>query len=298
MAGAARPFSCSAFLFGALKPLMPNMAAKAMTQALSFDPETEDILLRRRGGIVTLIINTPQEGNRLTPNALAKLEIAAKELAQDDQIQAVVITGAGEAHFSTGILNPTLRAAFSKDDIVALVRFANRAYDAIEALPQVVIAALNGVTRAGGAELALACDIRLAAEHATMAFPEAAWGGFPGAGGPVRLDALVGRGRALEIICTGRELDAAEMARLGLVQSVHPAPQLEAAAYSLAEKIAAAGPLATRGAKRIMRARAEHGAAAAQNLADALRHALEWSADVDEAIAAHRENRPPRFTGR
>ncbi|MBI3104274.1 MAG: enoyl-CoA hydratase, partial [Candidatus Rokubacteria bacterium] len=79
----------------------------------------------------------------------------------------------------------------------------------IEALPQIVIAALNGAARAGAAELALACDIRLAAAHATFALPEALWGGFPGAGGPVRLPVLVGRARALEIIwvrlfCVGR----------------------------------------------------------------------------------------------
>src|SRR5262245_66342283 len=102
-----------------------------------------------------------------------------------------------------GILNPVVRASYTKDQILELVRTANRLYDAIEALPQIVIAALNGIARAGAAELALACDIRLAASHATFALPEALWGGFPGAGGPVRLPALVGKARALEIICTG-----------------------------------------------------------------------------------------------
>jgi enoyl-CoA hydratase/carnithine racemase len=178
------------------------------------------------------------------------------------------------------------------------VRTANRVYDALEALPQIVIAALNGAARAGAAELSLACDIRLAAAHATWALPEARWGGFPGAGGPVRLPALVGRARALEIICTGRELDAAELERLGLVLAVHPGARLLAEAQALAARIAASGPIATRGAKRIVRTRLNAGFAEARTLSDALRYVLEFSADVDEGMAAHREGRAPRFTGR
>jgi enoyl-CoA hydratase len=158
--------------------------------------------------------------------------------------------------------------------------------------------ALNGIARAGAAELSLACDIRLAASHATWALPEALWGGFPGAGGPVRLPAIVGRARALELICTGREIDAAEMERLGLALSVCPGERLLAEARDLAVRIAASGPIATRGAKRIMNVRVASGFAAARALSDALRHELEWSRDVDEGMAAHREGRPPRFTGR
>lgn len=259
---------------------------------------TDDLVMTRAGGVAHITIATAPEQNRLTPDALAKLEAVAAELNRDEETQAVVITGAGTGVFSTGILNPVLRAAFSKDDIIALVRLANRAFNAIEAVPQIVIAAINGPARAGAAELALACDIRLAAEHATMTFPEAAWGGFPGAGGPYRLASTVGRGRALELICSGREIDAKEMERIGLVQGVYPADALAAAAAALAERIAAAGPLAIRGAKRIIRSRLEPGLEAARELSDALRHELEWSRDVDEGIAAHREGRTPRFTGR
>jgi enoyl-CoA hydratase len=109
---------------------------------------------------------------------------------------------------------------------------------------------------------------------------------------------LVGRARALEIICTGRELDATELQRLGLVLAVHPAERLLAEARALAARIAASGPLATRGAKRIVTSRLSAGFAAARTLSDALRYALEYSDDVDEGMAAHREGRPPRFTGR
>lgn len=108
----------------------------------------------------------------------------------------------------------------------------------------------------------------------------------------------MGRGRALELICTGREIDAAEMERIGLVERVVPSERFAAALQALAREIAAAGPLALRGAKRIMRVREEPGFRAARELSDALRSALEWSRDVDEGMAAHREGRPPRFAGR
>jgi enoyl-CoA hydratase/carnithine racemase len=265
---------------------------------LSINADTSDLLVERAGGLATITINRPGEQNRLTPDALARLESVATELRDDQQVQALMITGAGKENFSSGILNPVLRASYSKEAIIAIVRLANRAFDALDALPQIVIAALNGPARAGAAELALAADIRLGADHASMAFPEAAWGGFPGAGGPYRLASVVGRGRALELICSGREVGAAELDRLGIVQGVYAEDKLAAAAGQLAQRIAEAGPLATRGAKRIIRSRLEPGVQAARELSDALRHELEWSRDVDEAIAAHREGRKPRFSGR
>jgi enoyl-CoA hydratase/carnithine racemase len=254
--------------------------------------------VRRDGRVVTITIARPDDQNRLTLEALRALGSTVDALAGDDEAQAVVLTGAGARFFSMGILNPAVRAGYTKPQILELVRTANRVYDALEALPQIVIAALNGAARAGAAELSLACDLRLAADHATFALPEALWGGFPGAGGPVRLPMLVGHARALEIMCTGRELDAAELERLGLVLAVHPGDRLLDEAHALAARIAASGPLATRGAKRIARTRLYGGLGEARALSDALRHALEWSADVDEGMAAHREGRPPRFTGR
>src|SRR6201999_915424 len=112
-----------------------------------------------------------------------------------------------------------IRASFSKGQIVELVLLANRVFDAVEALPQIVIAAINGKVLAGAVELALACDIRYCAAHATLQMPEAAWGGFPGAGAPVRLPALIGRARALDLMCSGREIDAAAMERYDIVQT-------------------------------------------------------------------------------
>ena len=257
-----------------------------------------DVEFARDSGVATITLGRPAEQNRLTRGVLLALQGIVDELAGDGTVQAVVVTGRGSAFFSMGILNPVVRASYSKEQILELVRLANRMYDALETLPQIVIAALNGATRAGAAELSLACDIRLAAAHATFALPEALWGGAPGAGGPVRLPMLVGRARALEIICTGRELDAAEMERLGLVLAVYPADRLLAEAQRLAARIPASGPLATRAAKRIVNTRLFGGFGEARALSDALRHAVEWSQDIDEGAAAHREGRTPRFTGR
>jgi enoyl-CoA hydratase/carnithine racemase len=257
-----------------------------------------EVVLHRDGGVATITIDRPGDQNRLTRPVLLALQGMMDQLAGDGEVQAVVVTGRGSAFFSMGILNPTVRASYSKDQILELVRIANRLYDSIETLPQIVIAALNGATRAGAAELSLACDLRLAATHATFSLPEALWGGAPGAGGPVRLPMLVGRARALEILCTGRELDAAELERLGLVLAVHPADRLVAEAQRLAARIAASGPLAIRAAKRIVTSRLHPGFGEARALSDALRHQVEWSQDIDEGAAAHREGRRPRFSGR
>jgi enoyl-CoA hydratase/carnithine racemase len=250
------------------------------------------------GGVATVTIDRQPDLNRLDLAALTALGGIAEHLAARADINAVVITGAGDAHFCMGMLNPDLRASLGKEAVLEVVFLANRVFDAIEALPQVVICAINGILRAGAVELALACDIRLAADHATLALPEARWGGFPGAGAPVRLPAVVGRARALELICTGRVIDAAEMERIGLVQSVLPGAELAAATRAMAEAIATSGPLATRGAKRIMALRSEPGFRAARELSDALRRALETSEDVVEGIAAHQAGRSPVFRGR
>jgi enoyl-CoA hydratase/carnithine racemase len=258
----------------------------------------EGVTLARDDGVVTLALDRPADLNRLSPEVIVRLGLIAEALREDPQANVLVITGSGSEFFSMGILNPAIRASYSKDEIVQLVRLANRVFDAIEALPQIVVAAINGKVLAGAAELCLACDLRYAVSHASLAMPEASWGGFPGAAAPVRLPMLVGKARAIELICTGREIDAPEMERIGLVQAVYPKERFADAVAATARRIAANGPLATRGAKRIIATRQESGFRAARELSDALRHSLEWSHDVDEGMAAHREGRKPTFRGR
>lgn len=251
----------------------------------------------RAGGVATITIDRPDEMNRFRPEDLARLGEIVDELRDDTATNAVIVTGAG-AVFSYGLLNPEIRASLPKEGVLDIVFLANRVFDALEALPQITIAAINGPLMAGAVELALACDIRVAADNVTMMLPEAKWGGFPGAGGPVRLPVAVGYGKALELVATAVEIDADEMRRIGLIEQLWPTAELRDRAAAMAATIAGNGPLATRGAKRIARARREPGFRAARDLADALRQALEYSADVDEGMAAHRDNRAPKFTGR
>jgi enoyl-CoA hydratase/carnithine racemase len=258
----------------------------------------EDIRFKSEGRIAVITLNRPDDDNRMTFDVLERLEMIADDLARDEEILAVILTGRGEKFFSAGMLHPKVRATLTRTQILAMVRLANSVFDKIEALPQVTIAALNGVTRAGAAEMTLACDMRIAASHATFAVPEAKWGGFPGAGAPVRLPGLVGRARALELICTARELNAQEMEHWGLTLSTHVPDKLMDAAYEIAGRVAACGPLAIRGAKRIVNLRERAGFAAARELSDALRHALESASDMAEGQAAILEGRAPRFTGK
>src|SRR5262249_26919504 len=151
---------------------------------MSGPPTSKDVTLQRDGRVAVVTLNRPSDQNRLTREVLLGLEDFVRGLAGDDETQVVILTGAGSQFFSMGILSPAVRATYSKEQVLELVRTANRVYDALEALPQIVIAVLNGAARAGAAELSLACDIRLAAAHATFALPEALWGGLPRAGGP------------------------------------------------------------------------------------------------------------------
>jgi enoyl-CoA hydratase/carnithine racemase len=250
------------------------------------------------GRVASIRLDRADRMNLLTREILATLLAIASELAVNDEVSVLTVTGDGATCFSTGILTPALRGSLDKPDVLALIRLANAAFDALEGLPQIVVAGLNGYCRAGAVELALACDIRIAGSHATLMSPEAKWGGFPGAGAPVRLPALIGMAAALEFLCTGREMAADEMHRLGLVQRIVAPDGVDAALDELARTIAANGPLATRGIKRIGQTRMASGFRAARDLSDEMRAALEWTHDVDEGIAAVRDGRPPHFLGR
>ncbi|HEY4372786.1 MAG TPA: enoyl-CoA hydratase/isomerase family protein [Burkholderiales bacterium] len=268
-----------------------------MQETKAVEQFPEGVTLARAGGVAEITLDRPADMNRLLPDVLARLHALVERLREDAATHAVVITGGGEQYFSMGILNPAIRASFSKEQIIELVMLANRVFDAVEALPQIVIAAINGRVLAGAVELALACDIRYCAAHATLQMPEAAWGGFPGAGAPVRLPALVGRARALELICATREIGAQEMERYGIVQGVYPGAEFRDSVRAIAQRIAQNGPLATRGAKKIANARLAPGFQHSRELSDSLRRALEWSADVDEAMAAQAQGRKPVFHG-
>ena len=256
------------------------------------------LLVTREDRIAVITLNRPQDGNRWRKDMLYAFEPVVDALHKDEETQVVIIRGAGDEYFSWGAFDPAIRGAMDKQEIVDFVLRGSRLRDSLELLPQIVIAALNGKARGNGVELALACDMRYTSDRATISFPEADMGGIPGGGGPARLPAVVGHARALELLCTGREVGADEMVRIGFALAAYPHARLMDEVMQVARTIAAKGPIAVRGAKRISQARLGPGLAEARRMSDLLRAKLEWTHDVDEAITAHREGRTPRFTGR
>lgn len=246
--------------------------------------------------ICTVTIDRRDEGNRWNARTTRELRELVDELTHDNETQVVVITGAGE-DFCLGSFNPAIRGAMRKEDVVEFVMEANRLLDTFETLPQITIAAINGRARGSGVEFALACDLRYVSDRATLAFPEADMGGFPGAGGPVRLPLAVGAGRAIELVCTGEVVPAEQMVAIGFAQRMFESARFIDEVMNIARRMASKGPLALRGAKRIVRARLALGHAEARALSDRLRSELEWSHDVTEAMTAHEEGRKPVFHG-
>jgi len=258
----------------------------------------EELIWSRMDGIVTLTINRPEERNMLSDEVIALFHDRISTLDQDDSVRVVVLKGEGREFFCGGIFNPLQMAQLSPEQIRLRRRRANDLFDGLERLTHPVVAAINGRAQAGGFEMALACDIRVAASHASFCMPENTWGMFPGAGGPLRLPRLVGMGKAMEIIMTGRDVGADEALSMGLVERVVSSDQFHSEVQRLAERIAASGPLGNRAVKKLVRASVEMNMQAARAYSDALREPLASSADTAEGIAAYREGRPPCFRGR
>lgn len=195
-----------------------------------------------------LFINRPEALNALNADLLQELREAIREVENDKTLRVLVISGRGEKAFVAGAdikymqpLNPVEGRAFG--------RLGQEVFRAIEKLPIPVIAAVNGFALGGGCELAMAADIRLAADKAKFGQPEVSLGITPGYGGTQRLTRLVGEGRAMEMVLSGSSIDAEEAYRIGLINHVYPADQLLGEARKLAQKIAANAPLAVQFSK-------------------------------------------------
>jgi enoyl-CoA hydratase len=247
--------------------------------------------------VATVTINRPEKLNAL--NALAKEELrdCFLSIGRNAEIAAVIITGAGEKSFVAG----TDIAELAGLDAASGKRFAERGqelFNLIENLDRPVIAAVNGYALGGGCELALACHLRLASEKARFGQPEVQLGVIPGYGGTQRLARLIGRGRALEMILTGAQLDAEEAYRIGLVNRVVPAGELLARARAMAEQIASMPPRALAFALRAV------GASGETTLSEGLRREADLfgsccaTEDFREGTTAFLQKRKPVFRGR
>jgi enoyl-CoA hydratase len=203
----------------------------------------ENLLVEHRDGVAVVTIDRPKALNALNAATVAELAKVVADLAEDTSVRVVIFTGAGEKAFVAGA-DITEMQPMSATEGRAWGRFGQRVFAAIEALPQPVIAAVNGFALGGGCELAMACDIRIAAENARFGQPESNLGITPGFGGTQRLPRLVGPGRAKELLFTADVVDAAEAYRIGLVNKVVPVGKALDEALAMAARIATRSPVA------------------------------------------------------
>ncbi len=243
-----------------------------------------------------MTINRPDKLNALNNKVHLEGVAALDDLRKDDDVRVLVLTGAGEKSFVAGA---DITEFEGKTPVTQRESFHERSlFNSIDTFPKPVIAMVNGFCLGGGNELAMACDIRMASDNARFSQPEINLGIMCGGGGTQRLPRLVGEGRAMETVLTGDMIDAAAAERIGLVNHVFPADQLEAETMKLAEKIAEKAPIALQLSKEAVKF------ASRSNLDEGLRREVDLFAicfstdDKREGVAAFLEKRKPQFKGR
>jgi len=259
----------------------------------------EKILYEKRGRIAVITINRPEVMNAIDPQTSSELHTAWSDFRDDDALWAAVLTGAGEKAFSSGNDLVAMSKAqqtgdFSGGGHAAPFGGITRNFECWKPM----IAAVNGYCLAGGLEMALCCDIRIAAEHAQFGLAEVTRGIIPGAGGTQRLPRLVPFGPALELLLTGGRFDADWALRQGLVNYVVPAADLMPRAMELAERICENAPIAV----RLVKEAAYRGLS--MPIADGLRLEIEQSKkvivteDAREGPLAFAQKRKPAWKGK
>jgi len=246
-------------------------------------------------GVALVTIDRPEALNALTFAIVGGIATALEALDADPGCRAVVLTGSGERAFAAGadirelaIQTPT---GLARDDPFV-------PWDRIRAVRTPVIAAVRGVALGGGCELAMACDMIVAGDDARFGQPEIKLGVMPGAGGTQRLTRAIGKARAMELILTGRTIDAHEAAAAGLVTRVVPAAETVDAALALAATVASMPPVAVRAAKRAILRADELSLEAGLELERRDFYLLFASDDQREGMAAFSEKRTPAWKGR
>jgi len=252
----------------------------------------QTLLVSVVGPVATITLNRPEKLNALTLPMLAALEEALLTIDADPEVRVVVIKGSGAKAFSAGADVVAWSSLAPLDMWRTWTRTGHRVMERLESLRQPTIAALNGIAYGGGLELALACDLRLAADHVKLAAPEVGIATVPGWGMTTRLATVVGPARAKQMILTGLPVDAERAASWGLVSEVVPAADLDAATNDLAARIAAQAPVAVQVAKELI------DASRPRTSLEALGGGLTaFTDDAREGQAAFRERRTPEYGG-
>jgi enoyl-CoA hydratase/carnithine racemase len=260
---------------------------------------SEDVLLCDVAeSVARLTLNRPKSMNSLNLAILAELDRRLTELAADDEIRVLVLTGSGAAFCAGADLKEVLAGRTLGPGEADFLDRANQVFGRLRNFPKPVIAALNGVTMAGGLELAMCADLVVAAGSATLADAHANFGVYPGAGGAAVLPRLIPLNVAMYLLLTGKSLSAAEMKTYGLVCEVHPDDAFPDAVQKLATHIARKSPIALRRMKEVARQSAD------KTRDDALLHEQVMlrqhmrTFDFHEGLQAFAEKRAPRFQGR
>lgn len=260
--------------------------------------EFENILLEAvEAGIYCLTINRPAQYNALNTQTLEEIQAAATQLQTQADARVLLLTGAGQKAFVAGA---DIKEMGSKTAIEgqAFGHKGMHAFRSLELLPIPVIAVVQGFALGGGCELALSCDWIIASEQAQFGQPEVALGVTPGFGGTQRLSRLIGRSKALELLVSGRRIDAKTALAWGLVNHVYPADELMNEALKIAREIAAQAPLAVQMCKQLV-IRGQDLELETACLLEEQAFGLSFStADQKEGMAAFVEKRKANFVGR
>jgi 2-oxoglutaroyl-CoA hydrolase len=255
--------------------------------------DLDGLRLDRDGDVATITLDVPEKLNRVSMPARDQLARLFEELGRDEEVRAVVLTGAGEQAFTAGGDIP----GFLQREPEELSRLAWNVA-AAERCPKPVIAKLRGYAFGVGLELALACDFRIAADDVELGLPEMKLGMIPGSGGTQRLARLIGLGRAKDMVMRGRRIGAEEALAVGLVTEVVPAEELDAAVTRLVDELRALSPLALAMAKRVLNHAYDGPLGIGLEVEGLAYGLLRSSHDFREGVEAFDEKRPPRFEGR
>jgi enoyl-CoA hydratase len=257
----------------------------------------DNLLLERDGAVAVITVNRPQVLNALNFSTIDDLRRAALALKHDAGVRAIVITGAGEKSFAAGAdINELAVQSPAQGKELALR--GQHVFDLLENLGKPVLAAINGYALGGGCELALACTLRVAADTARIGQPEINLGIIPGYGGTQRLGRLVGKGVALELLLTGKQITAAEALQIGLVNRVVPAAGLLSDAKALAAELAGKAPIAVQYIIEAVNRGLEVSFDKGQFLEATLFGLVASTDDMREGTKAFLEKRKPDFRGR